>query len=286
MIRNNPTLKPSKLRRRRRKIFAVKTIFALALLMGLAFLFSWLSKMPSIQIENIEVSGNSTISKDEIINAVRNETSAKYFKLFSKNSVFLYPKESIEAKLEDNFKKIETVSIKSKGLKTLIVSMVERKPDSLWCFSGSEDGTIRKNNNSGKCYFLDKEGVVFSEAPDFSGSAFLRYYGLLDGTDNPIGQNYLFGGKFKEVSGFINSLEILEMRVASFRAESGSDYEIILKNGIKIILDDKQPFDKTLENIQSILTEVDLKRDYSPNNPSKINYVDLRFGNKVYLKGE
>lgn len=267
-------------------MFVVKTVLVFLLLMGFAFLLSWLSKMPSIQIENIEVSGNSTISKDEIIGLIRKETSAKYFKLFSKNSVFLYPKESIEAKLEDNFKKIETVSIKSKGLKTIIVSMVERKPDSLWCFSGSENGTIRKNNNSGKCYFLDKEGVVFSEAPDFSGSAFLRYYGLLDGADNPIGQNYLFGGKFKEVSEFINSLEVLEMRVASFRAESGSDYEIILKNGIKIILDDKQPFDKTLENIQSILGEIDLKKDYSTGSPSKINYVDLRFGNKVYLKGE
>ena len=286
MIRNNPTLKPSKLRRRRRKIFAVKTIFVFFLLVGLAFLFSWLSKMPSIQIENIEISGNLTVSKDEIINLIKTETSAKYFKLFSKNSVFLYPKESIEAKLADDFKRIETVSIKSKGLKTLIVNMVERKPDSLWCFIGAKDGATRKNNNSGMCYFLDKGGLVFSEAPDFSGNSFLRHYGLLDDIEQPIGENYMTSEKFREVSRFIGSLEILGIKVATFRAESESDYEIDLKNGIKIIFDDKQPFDKTLENIQSILTEVDLKKEYSPNNPPSINYVDLRFGNKVFLKSE
>ena len=242
--------------------------------------------MPSIQIKNIEVSGNSTVSKDEIISVIRNETSAKYLMLFSKNSIFLYPKKMIEIKLADDFKKIETVSIKSKGLKTLIVSIIERKPNSLWCFSGSEDGTLRKNNNSGMCYFLDKEGVIFSEAPDFSGNAFLRYYGLLDDIEQPIGKIYMPSGRFKDMSRFVSSLETLGISVASFRAESENDYKIYLKNGIKILFDDKQPFDKTLENIQSILSEVDLKGDYSVNNPSKINYVDLRFGNKVYLKSE
>lgn len=268
-------------------MFAFKTILVFLILIGFVFLFSWLSKMPSIQIENIEVLGNSTVSKDEIIDAVRNETSAKYFMLFSKNSVFLYPRKSIKKTLADDFKKIETVSIKSKGLKTFIVSMVERKPNSLWCFGdSSEEGNIPKNENSGKCYFLDKEGIVFSEAPDFSGNSFLRYYGLLDDVEQPIGGNYMTSEKFKKVSRFIGSLEILGIKVAIFKAESENDYEIVLKNGIKIILDDKQLFDKTLENIQSILNEVDLKRDYSPSNSSEINYVDLRFGNKVYLKGE
>lgn len=267
-------------------MLAIKALSVFFILIGFVFLLSQLSKMKSIQIENIEVSGNSTLSKEDIANLVKAETSAKYFKLFSKNSIFLYPRKSIEKTLTDDLKKIETVSIKSKGLKTLVISMVERKPNSLWCLSRPEEGTSRKNNNSGMCYFLDKGGLVFTESPDFSGNSFLRYYGLLDDIEQPIGKNYMTSEKFREVSRFIGSLEILGIKVATFRAETESDYEIILKNGIKIILDDKKPFDKTLENIQSILGEVDLKSDYSPNNPPKINYVDLRFGNKVYLKGE
>ena len=284
MIHNNPTLKPSKLRRRRRKIFAVKAVLVFLLLIFFVLFLSWLSKISSFQIENIEVSGNSTVSKDEIINLIKMETAAKYFFLFSKNSVFLYPKKSIEIKLADDFKKIKNITIKSKGFKTLIATIVERKPNSLWCFSESKDGNIRNNANLGMCYFLDEEGVIFSEAPDFSGNAFLRYYGLLDETEQPIGKIYLPIGKFKEMSRFVSSLETLGLNTVEFRAESENDYEVKLKNGIKIIFDAKQPFDKTLENIESILSEVDLKGEYSANNPPKINYVDLRFGNKVYLK--
>src|SRR3989338_7707402 len=224
MIRNNQTLKPSKLRRRRQKIFAIKAVMVFLLLICFVLFLSWLSKISSLQVENIEVSGNLTVLKDEIIGSVKTETSAKYLMLFSKNSISLYPKKSIEKKLLDDFKKIYKLSIKSKGLKTLVVNIAERKPNSLWCFSESEDGNIRNNTNLGKCYFLDEEGVIFSEAPDFSGNAFLRYYGLLDETEQPIGKIYLPIGKFKEASRFVSSLETLGLNKVEFRAESENDY--------------------------------------------------------------
>lgn len=286
MIRKNSTLKPSKLRRRRRKIFAIKALLFFFILIGFVFLLSRLSKIKSIQIESIEILGNSTLSKEEIIDLVKAEMSTKYFKLFSKNSIFLYPKKSIQKTLADDFKKINTISIKSKGLKTVIVNITERKPSSLWCLGKSEEENDLRNNNLEKCYFLDKEGLIFSEAPDFSGNSFLRYYGLLDDTEQPIGKNYMTKEKFNEVSKFVSSLEILGIKVGIFWSKTESDYEIVLKNGIKLILDDKKPFDKILENIQLILSEVDLKDNRSSNNQQNIDYIDLRFGNKVYFKFE
>ena len=105
MIRNNPTLKPSKLRRRRRKILAVKILFVFLLIVGLIFLLSWLSKISAIQITNIKVSGNSSVSEDEIKNLITEETSKKYLLLFSQNSLFLYPRKQIEAKILNDLKK-------------------------------------------------------------------------------------------------------------------------------------------------------------------------------------
>lgn len=282
MIRNNLTLKPSKLRRQRRKIFVTKIFLVFLLLFFLTLVFSWLSKMPSIQIEEIEISGNNTISKEEIIEAIMEKTSAKYFMLFSKNNIFLYPKKTIEVKLADEFKKLGKVTIKSKGLNNLIVKIVERNPNSLWC----RDKTKFKDESSEICYFLDENGVIFTEAPDFSGNSFVRHYGLLDNVEQPIGEIYMPNGKFKNISNLINSLLILGINTESFYAESEGDYKIYLKNGIKIIFDDKQSFDKTLENIKSILNEVDLKSDYFANNSTKIDYIDFRFGNKVFLKTE
>ncbi len=282
MIRNNSTLKPSKLRRRRRKIFAVKAVLVFLLLIGFIFLFSWLSQLPSLQIENIEVSGNLTVSKDEIIGLIKRETSAKYFMLFSKNSIFLYPKKPITAKLEDNFKKIETAEITSEGFKKIMVKIVEREADSLWC-SGSKDAENNKDENSRNCYFMDKEGMVFSAAPKFSGNVFMRYYGLLDDVD-PIGKVYLPVAKFKEITSFINSLKNLGLVSVMFLAETKNDYEINLEDGSRIIFDDKQPLDKTLGNLESILGEIGLVKSPGTGSPINLNYVDLRFGNKVFYK--
>lgn len=283
-MRNNPTLRPSKLRTRRRKIFALKSIGFFLLLIGLVFLLSLSSKNSAIQITEIEVFGNTTISKDEIINLVKKEMSGKYFMLFSKNSVFLYPKKTIEEKILADFKKVQKMEIKSNGLKMLQVSLNERKPDFMWC-ANNEEIEASKNKNLNDCYFLDKEGVVFSEAPDFSGNAYMRYYGLINDA-NPLGEVYMPIARFKEITNFIGSLKSLGIAATEFRAESESDYEIYLENGIKIIFDNRQSFNKTLGNIQSILREIDLKSNYSASNPPKYNIVDLRLGNKIFLKNE
>ena len=285
MIRNNSTLKPSKLRRRRQKLFIIKTISIFFLLICFILAFSWLSKISLIQIEEIEISGNIIVSKEEIIETVKKETSRKYLMLFSRNNIFLYPKKAIELKLTSEFKKLDKVTVKSRGFKKLIVKIVERTPNSLWCRDtiGSKN---ENNKNFETCYFLDEEGLIFSGAPDFSGNSFVRNYGLLDDIEQPIGEIYMSNKKFKDVSSFMNSLLILGIKVESFRVESEDDYKIYLKNGIKLIFDNKQSLDKTLENIQSILSEVDLRGDYPINNLTKIDYIDFRFGNKIFLKTE
>lgn len=282
MFRNNPILKPSKLKRRRRKIFAVKSILIFLLLIVFILLLSRLSLISAIQITDIEISGDSSVSKDEIISLVKKETTGNYYMLFSKNSLFLYPRRTIGEKIINNFKKIEKAQIKSKGFNTIILSLVERKPDSLWC-AGGDGGENHKSANLGKCYFLDKEGIVFSDAPDFSGNAFMRYYGLL-GNDDPIGKVYMPNEKFKEITYFVSSLKRLGLVATKFIAGSESDYEIYLENGSKIIFDDRQPLEKTLDNLQSILSEIGLNKNSGTSSSINLNYVDLRFGNKVFYK--
>lgn len=274
----NPTLKPSKLRRRRRKIFALKAVGIFLLLIGFVFLLSWLSKISAIQIVEIKVSGNSAVEDDEIKKLITEETSKKYFGLFSKNSRFLYPNNKIEEKILNDLKEIEKIEIKSRGLKTLTVSVAERKPNSIWC-ANKDDSAENKNS----CYFLDKDGMIFSNAPDFSGGTYFHYYGLI-GTSTPIGKIYFSSVKFKEINSFLNSLKGLGVNISEFHAETENDYEIYLEDGSRIIFDDKQPFEKTLANLESILSEIGIGKGLSTSSSVKLDYADLRFGNKVFYK--
>lgn len=282
MLRNNSIIRSSKLRRRRRKIFAIKTVLVFLLLIVFVFFFSRLSGIPSIQITDVEVLGNLSVSKDEMTSLIKTETVENYYMLFSKNNLFLFPRKTIEEKILNDFKKIEKVQVKFRGFNTVILSIVERKPDFLWCADGDIDENHKDDNSSG-CYFLDKEGMVFSGAPNFSGNAFMRYYGLLDNVE-PIGKVYMPAATFKEITSFVNSLKNLGLVATLFRAESENDYEIYLENGSRIIFDNRQPFDKTLDNLRSILTEIGLGKNLGTKNPIKLNYVDLRFGDKVFYK--
>lgn len=283
MIRNNPSLKPSKLRRRRQKIFAIKVLGCFLLLIGFVFLFSWLSKMSAIQIVEIKVSGNSAVEENEIKKLITEEISKTYFGLFSKNSRFLYPKNKIEEKILNDLKEIEKIEIKSKGLKAMTVSVTERKPDSVWCADKDNNAENKNSKNADSCYFLDKEGMIFSNAPDFSGGTYIHYYGLI-GTSTPIGKTYFPSFKFKEINSFLNSLKGLGVIISEFRAETENDYEIYLENGSRIIFDDKQSFEKTLANLESILSEIGIGKGLSTSSSIKLDYADLRFGNKIFYK--
>lgn len=255
------------------------------MLIGFTFFLSWLSKISAVQIVNIEVSGNSAVSGEEIKSLMTEESSKKYLLLFSKNSRLLYPKKQIKTKILNDLKGIEKIEVKFKGLKTVVASIIERKPNSVWC-ADTENDTKSKNSkdeNIAGCYFLDKEGMVFSNAPDFSGETYVHYYGLLDGS-NPIGKIYLPSAKFEEISDFLNSLKVLGIIISQFHAETESDYEIYLENESKIIIDDKQPFGKTLANLESILSELGIGKGLSASSSIKLDYVDLRFGNKVFYK--
>lgn len=284
MRNHHPSLRSSKLRKRRRKVFAIKFIMVLFLLIAVAFFLSWMSKISTIQINEIEVSGNVMISKNEIMDFVKKETSDKYLMLFSKNNIFLFPKKVIKEKILNDFKKVESVEINSKWLNTVEVHLVERKPDFIWC-SSDDKATTSSGGYLESCYFMDKEGLIFSFAPDFSGDAFVRYYGLIDDA-NPIGEIYMTGGKFKNIIYLVNSLKDLGIITVKFYAEPENNYKIYLKNGIKIIFDDRQSFDKILENIDSVSGEIDFKSNYSENNSPKYNIADFRFGNKVFLRKE
>lgn len=279
----NSTLKPSKLRRRRRKIFAIKIFGGFLLLIGFVFLLSWLSKMSAIQIVEIKVSGNSAVGENEIKKLIEEETSKKYFGLFSKNSRFLYPNDQIEEKILNDLKEIEKIEIKSRGLKALTVSVEERKPNSVWCADKDGNAENKNSENTNSCYFLDKEGMIFSKAPDFSGGTYVHYYGLI-GTSTPIGKIYFSSVKFKEINSFLNSLKGLGVIISEFHAETENDYEIYLENGSRIIFDDKQPFEKTLANLESILGEIGIGKGLSTSSSVKLDYADLRFGNKVFYK--
>src|SRR3989344_994206 len=194
-------------------------------------------RIPYLQVEKIEISGNELIGDDDLTDAIKAKMEGRHLWLFPKANIFLIPKDKILAELPEEFKRIKKISLDKKYFGAIAVKLEERNNAVLFC--EKED-----------CAYADEKGFVFEKAPYFSGAVFLK---LVEQRNSDSGEN---------------AKTIDEYLGISFIAESE----------FKNILNDKNEPQSVYLNLMTVL-EANIK-DKRP----KLDYIDLRLGNKIYFK--
>lgn len=271
--------KISTARLRRRKELVKKIIITSSVIFFALILFVFVINRSALRIEKVNIFGTNIIREDEVLGSVNAVISGKYFFLIPKNSVFFYSKEKIKNELSGKFGRIEAVYPAIDNGNTLVVSISERSPKYLWC---GEEFLVNKHAD-GKCYFMDKAGVIFVKSPDFSPNVFFTFYGPLASTTEPIGA-ILFGTEeLNRIVSFRDSVSDMGFDSKSFAILKDGDYELNLARSGKILFNKKDDFTKLVDNILLAVTSLPLSEEIK----SKINsllYIDVRFGNKVFYK--
>lgn len=219
-----------------------------------------------VRLKEIKVSGNSSISTEEIMNIVTPELNTYYLWIIPTKNIFLLRDTEIQNNILTHIKKIGETKVLINGLSKIEIVVKERDTKNLWCYSSKK-----------KCYFMDPDGFIFEEAPTFSEDTFPEYFGLID-SDDPIGQHYM-KDNFRSISALFETLKKISFWPKRFYALNENEYEIYIKGGGKIIMDNKKSFESQLINLQTLVTNNYIKTDEV--SLSKIKYIDLRFGNKV-----
>ncbi len=277
---NSPRL--LELKNTRRRIFIRKVvIIVLGFLLILGSLV-FISRIKQLNITSVETTGNKVIDSEAITEFINTEIKGKYLWLFPKTNILLYPKNKLQVNLGEKFKRLTDINLSMGKDKKLIVSVNEREPEYTWC------GVVPpQNDNKEICYFLDKEGYIFDEAPYFSGEVYFKFYGTT-GKENPAGV-YLAKGYFDKLITFKNTLTNINLKPVILYIEDGEDLKIYLSRsganilGPEIRVKKDADFQKMAENLKAALDTEPLlskfKKEYS-----SLEYIDLRFGNKVYYK--
>ncbi|MFA5934863.1 MAG: hypothetical protein WC827_03205 [Candidatus Paceibacterota bacterium] len=224
-----------------------------------------------IKIKNIVINGNSSVSTEEITKIVREVLDEKYLLIIPTDNFFLLQRFEIPEETLINFKKIKVVDVSLYGFDTLKISVIERVSESFWCFGSPED--------SKDCYFMDSSGFIFAQAPSFTNNILIKYYGLISKAD-PVGENYFSSDKFEKIKYFISELKKMGFDPESFFAINEHQYEISLSGGAKIVFDDKEDLLENLLKLKTLIGNDYIKTD--KDSISKINHIDLRYGNKVH----
>lgn len=280
-ILNSPRIQELKKKRQKALMQRVAIVVGIVVLVGTGLTF--IARFERVNIKDVHVSGNKIIDSENIENIVNADIAGHYLWLLPKTNFLLYPKDKIARDLALNFKRLKDITLTIDNNNTLEVKVSEREALYTWC-------GVRMETEGGSedCYFLDESGYVLDRAPYFSGDVYFRFYGPITGdVTDPMGSYYARDNFLKLVS-FKTTAEKLKTHPVSMMVDTYGEIAVNLsssKNGQnpKILLKTDADFDKLGENLHTALGTEPLKTKFK-NNYSSLQYIDLRFGNKVYFK--
>lgn len=276
-VTRNSKLGPSHLREKKRRLFLVRALIVLFFFLIILFSLAIFSGHKKVIIKNISIANNVSVSEEEILNIVNQDLNNRYWHLFARRNFLIFPRLEIKRNLLAKIKTLKEVKISWSGWQSIVIEVEERKPHSVYC---GADILIKGND----CFFVDQRGYIYSLAPVFSGSIFIKNYSdKVEG--RPIDQYFLNTSLYTELFNLISILGENNLKVVALIFKEG-DFRFVLETGPQIIFNNKSNqigdnnFDRVFTNLFTAISTKDLDLEVEA---SKIEYIDLRFANKIVI---
>src|SRR3989344_869023 len=259
----------SPLRARRRRTRAIVGLGMFTILAMLAYGANWISYVPRFSIAGVEVEGAADIPPRLIEAYLEADLFDGAYAFLSRQNIFLYPRESLEESLMEQVPRIRNAKVSREGLlaQAVVVTVEEREPRGRWC-------------DSGGCYYLDKDGFIFAPASLASDIGPYTFMGTLANSGSPIGQTFL-PRYFPNMLEFLEKLKNAGYPPLGLSLEGEEDVSVTLDWGFEIRAPLRSDPDKLIRDLELVLASDTLR-----GKESRLEYIDLRFGNRVYYKFE
>src|SRR3989344_6165607 len=243
-----------------------KALFgALVLFLFLAFVAGaiYILQLPEWQIRKLEISGLEVLEEEEIRAVIFGEISVNYAPFILKSSFFLVNGEKIGRALAQKLPRIEMVTVDKSFPDKLSVRIKERELWGIFC-------------SVQNCAYIDKNGVLYEEAPSSQGSLILKITSDVESVSVP---SKALDDLTVEKMEFLSSglKEKLNLNVIGYQLFSKipGEIRVTVSDGFKIYFNRDDDLENAFVVIKTVLEEeIKEKR-------SRLDYIDARFGNKV-----
>jgi len=253
-------------RRRNRRRGAVAFSILLVIILGALTYGAWQSP---VRIENVVVYGADKSLASFATDAMR----GAYFGIIPRDSTFFVPRASIRARIMSMYPEIAAVSLFRNGWNGLSIKIDYRVPIARWC------GVFRvaSSTPSNDCYVFDANGFVYATTTTNSLVNQFILYEPLESDTPSIGITLPQATKFPAIFDFARELRVFGSPVTDIviRDDEVDEY---LASGTRVtyVLGDEQ-------NAFTALKSADENKKLNLSD-SSVDYIDLRFSGKVYLK--
>jgi cell division septal protein FtsQ len=284
-----------KLRDKKRKQKRLKNILIISVGVFIFSLVVYILNASFLSIQQIIVDDVEYSNRNDIELAIKEKLDGKYFGIFSRSNALIFSRTKISREVRTKFPSIKDVNVDLKGLTTINVELEEYVSTALWCdvpvtpantLTHDEEGGEKVsvipqvvNSFSGSnCFFVNDEGVIFSPTKYDSNTDVIKAFGKI--TSDPIRQAYTDKKTFEELIEFSKLLRRLNIVADQVWTTNGEVYAFVTKEKVKIYIDSESDLISMFDNLDTVM-----KRDaINQAQFSNIDYIDLRFGNRVFYK--
>ena len=263
-----PQERKSPVREHRRKMRAIGALIFIIVLAGTVEGISAISYLPQYSVNNISVLGTKIVSPKLVRAYTETLLHDGTTPVISRGNIFAYPRDSIEKGIAERFPRVLSAKVSRESFlaQAITVAISERQQFASWCADKS------------KCYAMDNGGFIFADAATSTTNAGPIFRGGITASTSPIRQIFL-PGHFTEISDFFKVLRHAGFAPAEVEIIGNQDFTVLFSEGFFMKATLGSDANNRLRNLEIALTAEPIKGKVS-----KLEYIDLRFGNRVYYK--
>lgn len=244
--------------RRRQGIFAFSVLLLLlfgAVIYGL--------RQSAVRISQIDVFG----ADNTLVAYAMDALGGNYFGIIPRDSIFFFPEKRIRAIILSTHSDMAAVSISRGSLTSLSIKIDTRTPIARWC--GSSPDRIEE------CYLFDANGFIYATSSTIQPLNSFVVYQTIASTTSYIGSILPNAERLPAAFDFARQLAIFGSPVTqiALHDEEADDY---LESGTRVTY--------VLGNEKNSLTALVSARENFNLADGSVEYIDLRFDRKMYLK--
>jgi hypothetical protein len=263
-LRNSERL-GARRRAARRRAFILLTLLIIALIAAAMYGL----RQNAVRISRVEIFGADPSLAADAMSAMQ----GSYFGIIPRDSIFFFPAERIRENILSANGDIAAVSIFRSSFSSISINVDLRTPIARWCGSTS----LPDATSTSSCYVFDDSGLVYARAASTTQpiNPFALYAPLASTTTGPIGVTIVGADQLPATFDFARQLATLGAPVTSIVIHDGQvDDYVASSTRITYLLGDEQ-------NAYTELVSADSNFNLTD---GSVDYVDLRFDGKVYLK--
>lgn len=250
--------------KRKKRFFYFKIAAVIFLVLAAITGLSYVTFLDSVQIKNIRISETKFIDQQTVEKIARTELAKKQLFIFSKNNILLMPRAAISHLIKKDNPSVESISVTSSGFQEISITIKEHQAVAYWC-------------RDADCFYLNKEGYIFGLAGNLN-SDFVKFFNVIEG--EPVGQHYKNPATFAKMISLVELLRQMDIMAVSIRTDDNVSFELMTDFNMKIFFDKNLNPENVANNLNLILEKEAINRTQLRN----IEYIDLRFGNRVPYK--